>query len=152
MGIAGALDLALSYTSGQIMDRFGRRWSALPTLLGLSFTFSLLTVANDATTFLAVALVMSLANGVGSGIILVIGSDLAPKGERNEFLASYRLLVDAGVATTPILISLTAAAFGLASAMFALTGAGIIGAAMAHRYLPRRAKASEQTLPISENM
>jgi hypothetical protein len=40
----------------------------------------------------------------------------------------------------------------LASAMFALTGAGIIGAAMAHRYLPRRAKASEQTLPISENM
>jgi MFS family permease len=152
MGIAGALDLALAYTSGQIMDRFGRRWSALPTLLGLSFTFSLLTVATDATTFLAVALVMSLANGVGSGIILVIGSDLAPKGERNEFLASYRLLVDAGVAATPILISLTTALFGLASAMFALTGLGIIGAAMTHRYLPRRAKASEQTLPISENM
>jgi MFS family permease len=152
MGIAGALDLALAYTSGQIMDRFGRRWSALPTLLGLSFTFSLLTVATDATTFLAVALVMSLANGVGSGIILVIGSDLAPKGERNEFLASYRLLVDAGVAATPILISVTTALIGLAGAMFTLTGVGIIGAAMAHRYLPRRAKASEQTLPISENM
>ncbi len=88
VGIAGALDLALSYSSGQIMDRFGRRWSALPTLLGLSLTFSLLTIANDATTFLAVALLMSLANGVGSGIILVIGSDLAPKGERNESLAS----------------------------------------------------------------
>jgi len=152
MGIAGALDLALSYTSGQIMDRFGRRWSALPTLLGLSFTFSLLTFATDATTFLAVALVMSLANGVGSGIILVIGSDLAPKGERNEFLASYRLLVDTGVAATPIVISLVTAVFGLATAMFTLTGAGIVGAAMAHRYLPRRAKASEQTLPISENM
>ena len=152
VGIAGALDLALSYSSGQIMDRFGRRWSALPTLLGLSLTFSLLTIANDATTFLAVALVMSLANGVGSGIILVIGSDLAPKGERNEFLASYRLLVDAGVAATPILISVIAAAFGLASAMFALTGAGVIGAAMAHRYLPRRAKPSEQTLPVSDTM
>ena len=152
VGIAGSLDLALSYSSGQIMDRFGRRWSALPTLLGLSLTFSLLTIANDATTFLAVALVMSLANGVGSGIILVIGSDLAPKGERNEFLASYRLLVDAGVAATPILISVIAAAFGLASAMFALTGAGVIGAAMAHRYLPRRAKPSEQTLPVSDTM
>lgn len=152
VGIAGALDLALSYSSGQIMDRFGRRWSALPTLLGLSLTFSLLTIANDATTFLVVALVMSLANGVGSGIILVIGSDLAPKGEKNEFLASYRLLVDAGVAATPILISVIAAAFGLASAMFALTGAGVIGAAMAHRYLPRRAKPSEQTLPVSDTM
>jgi MFS family permease len=152
IGIAGALDLALSYTSGQIMDRYGRRWSALPTLLGLSLTFALLTVANDATSFLAVALVMSVANGVGSGIILVIGSDLAPKGERNEFLASYRLLVDAGVAATPLAISGITALFGLATAMFWITGTGVVGAIMAHRYLPRRAKPSEQTLPISENM
>lgn len=152
IGIAGALDLALSYSSGQIMDRFGRRWSALPTLLGLSLTFALLTIATDPTTFLAVALAMSLANGVGSGIILVIGSDLAPAGQRNEFLASYRLLVDAGVAATPIIMASITAVFGLATAMFWLTGTGIIGAIMAHRYLPRRAKPSEQTLPVSENM
>jgi MFS family permease len=152
IGIAGALDLALSYTSGQIMDRFGRKWAALPTLLGLSLTFSLLTIATDPTTFLTVALLMSLANGVGSGIILVIGSDLAPRGQRNEFLASYRLLVDTGVAATPVLISGLTALFGLASAMFALSGIGIIGAAIASRYLPKRASASEQTLPVSENM
>jgi MFS family permease len=152
IGIAGALDLALSYTSGQIMDRFGRRWSALPTLLGLSLTFALLTITDDATTYLAVALVMSLANGVGSGIILVIGSDLAPKGEKNEFLASYRLLVDAGVAATPLAISAITAVFGLSAAMLWITGTGIFGAVLAHRYLPRRAKASEQTLPFSENM
>ena len=152
MGIAGALDLALAYSSGQIMDRFGRRWSAIPTLIGLSFTFSLLTVTTDETTFLAVALVMSLVNGIGSGIILVIGADLAPKGERNEFLATYRLLVDAGVAATPILIAGVTAIFGIAYAMFAVSGVGIIGALMANRYLPRRAKPSEQILPTSENM
>jgi MFS family permease len=152
MGIAGALDLALSYSSGQIMDRFGRRWSAIPTLLGLSLTFSLLTVANDETTFLAVALLMSLANGVGSGIILVIGADLAPKGERNEFLASYRLLVDSGVAAAPLVIAGVTAAFGIASAMFAVSGLGILGAILANRYLPRRAKPSEQIMPTSENM
>jgi MFS family permease len=152
MGIAGALDLALSYTSGQIMDRFGRRWAALPTLLGLSLTFSLLTVATDETTFLAVALLMSLANGVGSGIILVIGADLAPKGERNEFLASYRLLVDSGVAAAPLVISGVTALFGLSIAMFTVSGLGIVGALMASRYLPRRAKPSEQIMPTSENM
>jgi MFS family permease len=152
MGIAGALDLALAYSSGQIMDRFGRRWSAIPTLIGLSFTFSLLTVTTDETTFLAVALLMSLANGVGSGIILVIGADLAPKGERNEFLATYRLLVDAGVAATPIVIAGVSAIFGIAYAMFAVSGVGIVGAFMANRYLPRRAKPSEQILPTSENM
>jgi MFS family permease len=152
MGIAGALDLALSYTSGQIMDRFGRRWAALPTLLGLSLTFSLLTIATDETTFLAVALLMSLANGVGSGIILVIGADLAPKGERNEFLASYRLLVDSGVAAAPLVISGVTALFGLSFAMFTVSGLGVVGALMAHRYLPRRAKPSEQIMPTSENM
>ena len=152
MGIAGALDLALSYTSGQIMDRFGRRWSALPTLLGLSFTFSLLTLATDETTFLAVALLMSLANGVGSGIILVIGADLAPKGERNEFLASYRLLVDSGVAAAPLVISGVTALVGLSFAMFTVSGLGIVGALMAYRYIPRRAKPSEHILPTSGNM
>jgi MFS family permease len=152
MGIAGALDLALSYTSGQIMDRFGRRWSALPTLLGLSLTFSLLTLATDETTLLAVALLMSLANGVGSGIILVIGADLAPKGERNEFLASYRLLVDSGVAAAPLVISGVTALVGLSFAMFTVSGLGIVGALMAYRYLPRRAKPSEQIMPTSENM
>ena len=152
MGIAGALDLALSYTSGQIMDRFGRRWSALPTLLGLSLTFSLLTLATDETTFLAVALLMSLANGVGSGIILVIGADLAPKGERNEFLASYRLLVDSGVAAAPLVISVVTALVGLSFAMFTVSGLGIVGALMAYRYVPRRAKPSEQIVPTSGNM
>ena len=152
MGIAGALDLALSYSSGQIMDRFGRRWSALPTLLGLSLTFSLLTLASDETTFLAVALLMSLANGVGSGIILVIGADLAPKGERNEFLASYRLLVDSGVAAAPMVISGVTALLGLSIAMFTVSGLGIVGALMAYRYVPRRANPSEQIMPTSENM
>ena len=152
MGIAGALDLALSYSSGQIMDRFGRRWSAIPTLIGLSLTFSLLTVATDETTFLAVALLMSLANGVGSGIILVIGADLAPKGERNEFLASYRLLVDSGVAAAPLVIAGVTAVFGIAYAMFTISGLGVLGAILANRYLPRRAKPSEQIMPTSENM
>jgi len=152
MGIAGALDLGLSYSSGQIMDRFGRRWSALPTLLGLSLTFSLLTITTDGTTFLAVALLMSLANGVGSGIILVIGADLAPKGERNEFLASYRLLVDSGAAAAPLVIAGATALFGLSIAMFSVSGLGIVGAILANRYLPRRAKPSEQIMPTSENM
>jgi MFS family permease len=151
IGIAGALDLALSYTSGQIMDRYGRRWSALPALLGLSLTFSLLTISTTATTFLAIALLMSLANGVGSGVILVIGADLAPAGQRNEFLASYRLLVDAGVAALPLMISALAALFSLSVAMFAISGVGLIGAAIAHRYLPARAKPSAQTLPYSDN-
>jgi MFS family permease len=138
IGIAGALDLALSYTSGQIMDRYGRRWAALPTLLGLSFTLALLTTASNPTTFLAVALIMSLVNGVGSGVILVIGSDLAPEGERNEFLASYRLLVDAGIAATPLALSGITALFGLAMGFYSLGTVGLVGFFLANHYLGKK--------------
>ena len=44
------------------------------------------------------------------------------------------------------------AIFGIAYAMFAVSGVGIVGAFMANRYLPRRAKPSEQILPTSEKM
>jgi hypothetical protein len=80
---------------------------------------------------------------------LVIGADLAPKGERNEFLASYRLLVDSGVAAAPLLISGVTALLGLSAAMFTISGLGIVGAILANRYLPRRAKPSEQIIPAS---
>jgi hypothetical protein len=36
--------------------------------------------------------------------------------------------------------------------MFAVSGLGIIGAILANRYLPRRAKPSAQIMPTSENM
>jgi hypothetical protein len=44
------------------------------------------------------------------------------------------------------------AIFGIAYAMFAVSGVGIVGALMANRYLPRRANPSEQILPTSDNM
>ena len=33
VGISGALDFALFYASGQVMDRFGRLWAALPAMI-----------------------------------------------------------------------------------------------------------------------
>ena len=48
IGITGALEFALFYSSGQIMDRWGRLWAALPSMvlmsgafLGLAFTHDL---------------------------------------------------------------------------------------------------------------
>ena len=33
VGVSGAIDFALFYASGQVMDRFGRLWAALPAML-----------------------------------------------------------------------------------------------------------------------
>jgi MFS family permease len=137
IGLANALDFALFYASGAIMDRFGRRWAAVPTAVGLGVAHLLVAFAFDSPTFLAVAILMAVVNGVGSGVILVLGSDLSPADARNEFLASYRLLTDAAVAGAgPLLVGVAAlVTLGPAMAIFGWFGFG--GAWLLWKYIPR---------------
>lgn len=139
IGFAGALDFAMFYLSGQVMDRFGRNFAAVPTLIGLGIAHLVVGFAIDANTFLLLALFMSLANGLGSGVIMVLGADLAPKDARSEFLASYRLLVDFGDAAAPGILSGLVAAIGLTSAMAGFGFLGFIGAGLMYRYIPKYA-------------
>ena len=137
IGLAGVLDFALFYTSGQIMDRYGRFWAAVPPMIGLGLLHLTVGFVHDGTGFLLLAGAMALANGFGSGIILTIGADLAPSDARNEFLASYRLITDIGVASAPPVLSAFAAAFGLATAMAIFGVVGIGGGLLMWRYIPR---------------
>ena len=137
IGVAGALDFALFYSSGQLVDRFGRRWAAVPTLIGMALSLFALTFARDSTGFLIVALALSLSNALGSGLVMVIGADLAPKDARNEFLAFYRLMIDGGVAATAPAMALLTVAFGLP---IAIAGIGLVtlsGAFGMWKHIPR---------------
>jgi hypothetical protein len=91
----------------------------------------------DSTSFLAVALLMAFANGIGSGVILVIGADLAPTNKRNEFLSAYRLLIDSGVAATPMVLAGLTVVIGLAGSMTVIGAIAIGGAAVLWRWLPK---------------
>ena len=137
IGIAGALDFALFYVSGQIMDRFGRRWALIPTLIGMSLALVALTTVTNQTAFLIVALIFSLANATGSGLVLTLGADLAQAGERNEFLASFRLMNDAGTAATPMVLGALTAAIALPGSILAFAALGLAGAALGYWSLPK---------------
>jgi MFS family permease len=139
IGIAGALDFAMFYLSGQIMDRFGRSFAAVPTLAGLGVAHLIVGIAIDVNTFLLLAILMSLANGIGSGVIMVLGADLAPKDKRSEFLASYRLLVDFGDAAAPLILAPLVLSVGLTGAMAGFGFLGFIGAGLMYKYIPRYA-------------
>ena len=69
IGIANALDFALFYASGAIMDRFGRRWAAVPTIVGLSIAHIFVAFAVTSSGFFALAIVMAVVNGVGLSLI-----------------------------------------------------------------------------------
>jgi MFS family permease len=137
IGITGAIDFALFYVSGQIMDKYGRRAALVPTLVGLSVGIFSLTLASNDFGFVVVALVLSLANATGSGLVLTIGADLAPPGERNEFLAAFRLMIDSATAATPILLGAMKATILLPGSMVVFAAIGLAGAGLGYWSLPR---------------
>ena len=137
IGITGAIDFALFYVSGQIMDKYGRRAALVPTLVGLSVGIFALTLASNDFGFILVALVLSLANATGSGLVLTIGADLAPAGERNEFLAAFRLMIDSATAATPILLGAMTATILLPGSMVVFGLIGLAGAGLGFWSLPR---------------
>ncbi|WP_300768202.1 MFS transporter [uncultured Bifidobacterium sp.] len=140
VGIAGAVDLSLFYTSGQVMDRFGRRWVAAPVLAGLSIAHLLLPLASAEWGYVTVAILLSLANGMGSGIVMTLGSDLATRYAADDtpgFLSGWRVFTDTGSAAGPLVISGMTALAGLWSAPVLMGLCGLAGAFMMMRYIPR---------------
>ena len=143
IGFAGAIDFALFYTSGQIMDKFGRLWSALPSMIGLGIGHLILAFSHTVTGafwwFIAAAIFMSLANGVGSGILMTLGADLADRRNPAPFLGAWRFTGDAGSAAAPLALSALTAAVSIAFASGVLGVIGLIGAGVLLRYVPRYA-------------
>jgi MFS family permease len=141
VGIAGAVDLALFFTSGQIMDRYGRLWSALPSMIGLGIGHLALAATaglrGAVLWFVVIAIFMSLANGVGSGILMTFGADLAPRHDPAPFLGAYRFTGDVGNAAAPLAISVLTAVVSLPFAAGVIGLAGLLGAGLLARWVPR---------------
>lgn len=141
VGVSGAIDFALFYASGQVMDRFGRLWAALPAMILMGAGFIALSFTHDsaqnAMWFAMFAAVLGVGNGLSSGILLTLGADVAPKSDPAPFLGSWRTLTDAGGAISPLLVSGIAAISSLAIATGAMGVIGLLGAAAFVRWVPR---------------
>jgi MFS family permease len=137
IGIAGGLDFALFYLGGKVIDKKGRAWAGVPTLIATGIGLMLIGTAQDAVGFLIVALLLALANTVGAGLVMVIGADLAPPDARNEFLAAYRFMLDGGVTLAAPILAITTTLVGLAGGLVIIGGVSIYGGWLMYRYLPK---------------
>lgn len=141
VGVSGAIDFALFYASGQVMDRFGRLWAALPAMVLMGAGFLALAFTHDLTSaamwFAMFAAVLGVGNGLSSGILLTLGADLAPPDEPAAFLGSWRTLTDAGGAVAPVLISALTATVSLSGAVGAMGVIAALGAFGFVRWVPR---------------
>ena len=141
VGVSGAIDFALFYASGQVMDRFGRLWAAMPAMVLMGAGFLALSFTHDVDAavlwFGMFAAVLGVGNGLSSGILLTLGADVAPKKEPAAFLGSWRTLTDAGGAVAPLLVSAITAVAALPIAAGVMGAIGLIGALGFVRWIPR---------------
>jgi MFS family permease len=89
---------------------------------------ALLPLADSFFTLLAATAVMGVGNGLGSGTMMTLGADLAPKEAAGEFLGLWRLVGDAGQMSGPIVVGSVADVIGLAPAALVLAGVGLLAA------------------------
>ncbi|MFB2581750.1 MFS transporter [Herbiconiux sp. P15] len=141
IGIGAAADFALFYTSGQIMDRFGRLWSVVPSMVGMGLALIALAFTHDLASavqwFVVIAITMGVANGVGSGIIMTLSADLAPRDNPAPFLGAFRFTADAGAALAPVAVSAIVVVASLPLATGLMGVVGLVGAGILVRNVPR---------------
>jgi MFS family permease len=141
-GISGGVDMLLFYPGGAIMDRWGRRAVALPSMTLLTVAHALLPLAGGGLSLTLVAMLMGLGNGLSAGIVMTLGADASPDTGRAQFLGAWRLVADLGNGGGPLLISALIAGFSLPVAVLTMAGVGVAAVGTLWRFVPRRARAA----------
>ncbi|RPI08906.1 MAG: MFS transporter [Zetaproteobacteria bacterium] len=135
-GISYFVDTGLFYPVGCVMDRWGRKWAGVPSLLTLSLGMLLLPTTRTFVAFTIVAVLIGIGHGFGTGIVMTLGADLAPKDRRGEFLGVWRLLGDVGSTGGPFLASLVAGLGGLGLSATVCAGIGLVGTLVMGKLMP----------------
>lgn len=140
VGATSAIDVLFFYSGGQITDRFGRMWVSLPTMLGFAVANLGLAICvglpHQFAIFITMAVVMSFANAIGSGVNATMGADLADPRQPAVFLGPWRLMGALGGAVVPMAFAgLTAISLTFGTA--AMGGLGLVGSWAMWSYIPR---------------
>ena len=92
---------------------------------------SLLPLASGFYSLLAATLLLGIANGIGTGVVMIIGADLARQsGQQGQFLGVWRLIGDLGISIAPLLSGVLVDAASLAAASLTVAGVGFAGSLM----------------------
>ena len=133
---SATIDVLLFYPAGLAMDRYGRRATAVPSSALLTLSIAAMAFATSFHSLLAAAIFAGAANGLSTGIVMTLGTDLAPRERRSEFLGIWRLLTDLGTAAGPGVISAVAVGAPIAAASLVVAGVGALGSFIVYRYVP----------------
>jgi len=136
-GLAGAVDMVLFYPAGKIMDHLGRLWIGIPSMIIMALSMFLLPFTQSVWSMSVVAAIMGFGNGISTGVLMTIGSDLAPEHGRAQFLAMWRVLQDGGMSLGPLAVTVGAALGSLAAGIFATGFLGVAATGALGHWVPK---------------
>ncbi len=126
VGISSAIDMAMFYPAGMIMDGLGRKFAIVPCFLIQGVGMALVPLTGSYSALLLATLVIGFGNGLGSGTMMTLGADLAPRESMGEFLGMWRLIGDSGRTGAPVIVGGVADLVGLSAAALVI---GLVGVA-----------------------
>lgn len=126
MTVSAVIDMCMFVPAGILMDRYGRKFASVPSFAVMAAGIGLIPVVGSFAGLMAIGVVIGLGNGLGSGSMMTLGADLAPKGATGEFLGLWRLMGDVGMVAGPLLVGVVASSLGLDGSALVLMVSGLV--------------------------
>ena len=130
VSIASFVDMSLFYPAGLVMDRYGRKYTSVPSFAVQALGMAMIPLSGGFIGLMLASSLIGFGNGIGSGAMMTLGTDLAPKESTAEFLGVWRLIGDGGHMGGPLAVGNIADLFGLNSATFMIAGTGVLASAI----------------------
>jgi MFS family permease len=130
VAIGSASDIVLFPAAGYLMDRYGRLAAIVPSFSLLGVGLLLLAGASSHGAIMIAAAVIGIGNGLGSGTMMTLSSDLAPPDSPGEFLAALGTIREIGRILGPLGVGFLADWAGLGTAAFAMALVAFLGVAI----------------------
>ncbi|MFC6014544.1 MFS transporter [Nocardia lasii] len=137
-GLAGAIDVLMSYPAGVWLDRAGSRVTGTACGICFALGYAVLPFTHSALTMGIATMLLGLANGLSNGLIMTVGAFASPPDRRAEFLGAWRLTHDVGAFAGPVAVGVIGALAGLAAAGAVMAFGVGLGALAMYRWFPGR--------------
>lgn len=146
LSLSAFVDMSLFYPAGWLMDTLGRKYAIVPCFLIQSIGMLLVPLAGGFWGLLAATCVIGFGNGLGSGTMMTLGADLAPKHALGEFLGVWRLIGDGGGLISPLLIGVIADVLTLGAGTVVIALVGLAGTGLFAFRVPETNQQARATL------
>jgi MFS family permease len=125
LSISSFVDMSMFYPAGIIMDRWGRKFAMVPCFLIQAVGMTLIPSSSGFWTLLAATSLIGFGNGIGSGTMMTLGADLAPRESVGEFLGLWRLVGDGGHMGSPLIVGAISDLAGMTPAIYVVAFLGL---------------------------